>query len=362
MFVEFQTTGNTANEGFGLRAFAYMLDYVLTSTEASRTTAIAQGLSFYNLWTDANPGGWTRRETQGDFNATTQAQLDTVPHRYWAWSQKVIGKVDEPFFHKGFALRHNVWNSVTNGYFSGWMGAFQNPADRTAFGPFDFGRPLNWALTTDSNGAVNFHTLNSHNRTISNDRYIMAAAAGYMFIGNIDQGCFWAVTDGTTLPIHEFPTSSAIPMLGLSGSGDNAAALTRHDLRVHVHKYDSGAGPAHNQLSSFSQQLNSDSAAAPNTTNFLNLYPSSLANQGFLDRFDINGKKSTALYPIIIGNPIRGNAYQTTEGILLLSGQNHETGQTFYVGSARYYKFVCSHDRANRAPAFAGLVLGIPVR
>jgi hypothetical protein len=171
-----------------------------------------------------------------------------------------------------------------------------------------------------------------------------------------------AVVDATTLPIHQYATSSAIPMLAITGAGENSSSNSRHDLRVHVHKYDSGAGTSYNQLSSFSQQINGDSTAAPSTTNFLSLYPSSISNQGFLDRFDVDGKRSTALYPIIIGNPIRGNAYQTTEGILLLSGQSHETGQTFYVGSARYYKFVCSHDRANRAPAFAGLVLGIPVR
>lgn len=359
MFVEFQTTGSTAN-GFGLRAFAYMLDYVMTSTVASKTTAINQGLQFYVEWSDANPGGWTRRETSNDF-----VSGGTVPGHHWAWSQPVIGKQDLPFFHKGFALRWNggAGNNGSNNYFGGYMGAFQNPADRTVFAPFDFARPLNHNYMFDFALGARFDALNSSLRRVDDDRYVMAAAQGYMFIGNITQGTFWAVVDGTTLPINQFSSSASIPMLGLSGMQQTpTASLARHDLRVHVHKYDSGSGPTYNQLSSFSQQINGDNTAAPNTQNFLNLYPSSAVNQGFLDRFDEDGKKSTALYPIIIGNPIRGNAYQTTEGILLLSGQNHETGQTFYVGNARYYKFVCSHDRVNRAPAFAGLVLGIPVR
>lgn len=360
MFVEFQTTNSGDSTGRGLRAFAYMLDYVLTSNTASRTTAISQGLDFFIEWTNENPGGWTRRETSGDFSSTS-----ATPGQHWAWSQPVIGKPDQAFFHKGFALRWNngTSNSLINNYFNGFMGAFQNPSSRTAFAAFDFARPLNHNFTTAGDSSVRYDALNSHNRSVFQDRYIFAAAEGYMFIGNITQGTFWAVVDGTTLPIHQYPTSSSIPMLGLTGMQQSAStALTRHDLRVHVHKYDSGSGPTYNQLSSFSQQINGDSTAAPNTQNFLSLYPSSLTNQGFLDRFDEDGKKSTALYPIIIGNPIRGNAYQTTEGLLLLSGQNHETGQTFYVGPSRYYKFVCSHDRANRAPAFAGLVLGIPVR
>ena len=362
MFVEFQTAGVSTAGGAGLRAFAYMLDYVMTSNVDRRTTAIAQGLSFYVEHSTENPGGWTRRETVGDFDSTSG-----TPNQWWAWSQPVIGKQDLPFFHKGFALRFNTGatgaSGGNNNYFNGFMGAFQDPANRNTFAPFDFARPLNHNFTTSSIANVRFDTLNSHLRRVSDDRYVMAAAEGYMFIGNITQGTFWAVVDGTTLPINQFSSSASIPMLGLSGMQQtDSTSLTRHDLRVHVHKYDSGSGTTYNQLSSFSQQLNGDNAAAPNTTNFLHLYPSSLSNQGFLDRFDEDGKKSTALYPIIIGNPIRGNAYQTAEGILLLSGQNHETGQTFYVGSARYYKFVCSHDRANRAPAFAGLVLGIPIR
>lgn len=361
MFVQFQAANSGNGTGNGLRAFVYMLDYVMAGSSTntqSRATAIAQGLTNFTEWSTENPGGWTRRENVGDFNSTL-----AEPAHYWAWSQPVIGKSTEAFFQKGFALRWNVGaGSNFNNYFNGWMGSFQDPASRTTFAPFDFGRPLNWPFTTGATNAVNYASLNSNNRQVHLDRYVMAAAEGYMFIGNIDQGTFWSVVDATTLPIHEFPTSSAIPMLAITGAGDNGIALTRHDLRVHVHKYDSGAGTSHNALSSFSQQINGDSTAAPSTTAFLNLYPSSLTDRGFLDRFDTDGKRSTALYPIIIGNPIRGNAYQTTEGLLLLSGQNHETGQTFYVGPARYYKFVCSHDRTNRAPAFSGLVLGIPVR
>lgn len=357
MFVEFKVSNSDSITGYGLRAWVHMLDYVLTSNSASLTNAINYGLDYYTVWSDQNTGDWTRRVTSGDFSSTSSS-----PGDYWAWSQPVIGKSTQPFFHKGFALRWNRRSADENNYFQGYMGAFQDPSDRDAFGPFDFGRPLNWAFTNNYTGATNFSTLNSNNRYVHEDRYIMAAAEGYMFIGNVDQGTFWSVVDGTTLPIHEFSTSSSIPMLAITGAGNNSTSLTRHDLRVHVHKYDSGSGTAYNQLSSFSQQINGDSTAAPNTQNFLNLYPSSLSNQGFLDRYDEDGKKSTALYPIIIGNPIRGNAYQTTEGILLLSGQNHETSQTFYVGPARYYKFVSSHDRVNRAPEFAGLTVGVPVR
>lgn len=356
MFVEFQAA-DVANPDRGVRSWAYMLDYVMTgsaSSVASRDTALSIGSPpVFTEWTNANPGGWTRRSSTGEFS---------VVGNNWTWSQPCIGMPDQAFYHKGFGLVINAINVNNTNYFNGYMGAFQDPASRTNFAPFDFARPLNWAYTSQSPTSTNFSVLNSPLRFVYQDRYVMAAAEGYMFVGNIDQGTFWAVVDGTALPIHQFATSSAIPMLGLTGAGDNSSALARHDLRVHVHKYDSGAGESHNQLSSFSQQLNGDSTAAPSTTAFLNLYPSSLTNRGFLDRFDVDGKRSTALYPIIIGNPILGNAYQTTEGLLLLSGQNHATGQTFYVGSARYYKFVCSHDRANRAPAFAGLVLGIPVR
>jgi len=56
MFVEFKTTTSSTGTGSGLRAFAYMLDYVLTSTTASRTTAIAQGLQYYIEWSTANDG------------------------------------------------------------------------------------------------------------------------------------------------------------------------------------------------------------------------------------------------------------------------------------------------------------------
>jgi hypothetical protein len=360
MFVEFQASNNgSTGNGNGLRSFAYVLDYVLTSNASSLTTAINQGLVYYVVYSDQNPGLWTRRETVGDFDSSA-----TAPGEYWAYSQRVIGKPDQAFYHKGFALR---WNAGTtsvgfNNYFNGFMGAFQDPADRTNFASFDFARPLNWPLTNTATNSVSFAHLNSNNRSVSADRYIMSAAEGYMFIGNLDQGTFWAVVDGTTLPIHEYTSSAAIPMLGLTGAGDNGNSLTRHDLRIHVHKYDSGAGTAYNQLSSFNQQINGDSTSAPNTVNFLNLYPSSLANQGFPNRFDADGKRTTALYPIIIGNPIRGNAYQTTEGLLILSGQDHVTGQTFYVGSSRYYKFVCTHDRTNRLPAFSGLTIGVPIR
>lgn len=357
MFVEFQAAANVVADR-GVTSWAYMLDYVMTgsaSSVASRDTALQNGAAVFTEWTNANPGGWTRRSSTGNFSVVGNS---------WTWSQPCIGMPDQAFYHKGFGLVMNTINSGASNYFNGFMGAFQDPASRTNFAPFDFARPLNWAygFGAGSNTSVDYSVLNSPVRYVYQDRYVMAAAEGYMFIGNIDQGTFWAVVDGTALPIHQFATSSAIPMLAITGAGNNGTGLTRHDLRVHVHKYDSGAGESHNQLSSFSQQLNGDSTAAPSTTAFLNLYPSSLTNQGFLDRFDVDGKRSTALYPIIIGNPIRGNAYQTTEGLLLLSGQNHATGQTFYVGSARYYKFVCTHDRANRAPAFAGLVLGIPVR
>lgn len=353
MFVEFRPTSAGSLTGF--RSWAYMLDYVMTgsaSSVISRTAALATGATVFTEWSTANPGGWTRRSSLGDF---------TAAGNQWTWSQSVIGMPDQAFYHKGFGLWH-ISDSSDNNYFNAYMGSFQDPASRTNFAAFDFGRPLNWQFGGNTVASGDFSTLSGDRRRVHNDRYVMAAAQGYMFVGNIDQGTFWAVVDGTALPIHQYATSSAIPMLGLTGAGNAGVTLTRHDLRVHVHKYDSGSGASHNQLSSFSQQLNGDSTAAPNTTAFLNLYPSSLANQGFLNRFDVDGKRSTALYPIIIGNPILGNAYQTTEGILLLSGQGHETGQTFYVGSARYYKFVCSHDRINRAPQFSGLVLGIPVR
>lgn len=356
MFIQFQTNDTGLSNGYGLNAWVDMVNYALTSNTSSLTSAISKGLQNYNVWTDQNPGDWTLRESSGTFNSSS-----SNPGHYRAWSQSVIGKPDQAFFHKGFAVRWNE-RSNNNNYFNGWMGAFQDPSSRTNFAPFDFGRPLNTNYTTSSTTASTFAVLNSNFRKISDDRYVVAAAEGYMFIGNMDQGTFWAVVDGTTLPIHEYTTSSAIPMLGFSGLGPNSSSLTRHDLTVHVHKYDSGSGLAYNQLSSFAQTINGDSTAAPSSVNFLNLYPSSLTNQGFLDRYDEDGKKSTALYPIIIGNPIRGNAYQTTEGLLILSGQNHETGQTFYVGPARYFKFVCTHDRVNRNPAFSGLTLGIPVR
>ena len=354
MFIEFQT--NSTGTGQGLIPFANIIDYAMTNTAESLSTA-QPNLSYYQLFSDANPGAWTRRVTVGTFSAV---------NNYWAWSQSVTGKPDQAFFHKGFALRYNTDASspTSNNYYQGYMGAFQDPASRTTFAAFDFARPLNHNFTTNTTTAVRYDTLSGSLRAIYLDRFIVSAANGYLFIGNVTQGTFWAVCNGTALPIHQFSTSASIPMIGLTGLGDISTGTipTRHDLRVHVHKYDSGSGTAYNQLSSFDQQLNSDSTAAPNNTNFLNLYPSSLANQGFLDRYDADGKKTTAIYPIIIGNPIKGNAYQTVDGLVILSGQNHETGQTFYIGANRYYKFVCTHDRTSRQPAFAGLTIGVPIR
>jgi hypothetical protein len=358
MFVEVRVNNTGSNTGSGISTFANLLDYVLAGNQSSLTNAQNNGgFQYFNEWSNENPGAWDRRETNGNFTSTS-----STPGHYFAWSQKINGKLDQAFFHKGFAFRWNSLNANANNAFGGYMGSFQSTVSRTTFGAFDFGRSLNWAYTTNINTGANFAALNSNLRYIYQDNYIIAAAEGYMFIGNIDQGTFWAVTDGTALPIHQYTSSSSIPMIGLSGSGVNGSSNTRHDLTIHVHKYDTGSGSTYNQLSSFYQQVNSDNAAAPNTTNFLNLYPSSLINSGFLDRFDEDGKKTTALYPIIVGNPIKGNAYQTVEGIIILSGQGHQTGQTFYVGSARYYKFVCTHDRVSRAPAYSGLTIGIPIR
>ena len=36
------------------------------------------------------------------------------------------------------------------------------------------------------------------------DRFIVSAANGYLFIGNVTQATFWAVCNGTALPIHQF--------------------------------------------------------------------------------------------------------------------------------------------------------------
>jgi hypothetical protein len=359
MFLEFQTLDSGVNRGFGLDAFAHLLHYVLTNDTAARTaalsTAITGGLAFLNEWSTENPGGWVRRELNSSsfFNSSTSS-----PGLYWAWSQPVQGKPDQAFYHKGFAIRWNERSSGVPNYFNGFMGSFQDFSNRTAFAPFDFARPLNVNLSFGSTSG-RFDTLNA--ASIFSDRYVFAAGQGYMFIGNITQATFWAVVDATTLPIHEYPGSSAIPMVGLSGLGVAGSSNVRHDLHVSVHKYDSGAGATFNQLSSFTQMLNSDSATAINTQQFLRLYPQSLA-AGLPDRFDEDGKRSPAIYPIILGNPILGNAYQTVEGLVLVSGQNHETGQTFYIGPTRYYKFVCTHERANRTPATASLTIGIPVR
>lgn len=351
MFIEFQVA-NQSNHG-GIYAWARMLDFAMTGNATSFNEANSAGLTYYKLWTNANPGGWTSRSKIGPFNAAGNT---------WNWSQPVIGKQDIPFFHKGFGLRLNVLSSANN-YFQGFMGAFQNPADRNAHAAFDQGRSLNANYTTNTVTTARFDALNSNNRFAFQDRYIVSAAEGYVFIGNVTQCTFWAVVDGTALPIHQFATSSSIPMIGLSGmQPDTGVTNTRHDLTVHVHKYDSGSGASYNTLSSFNQVVSSDSGAAPSTTNFLNLYPSSVSGLSLLDRFDEDGKKSTALYPIIVGNPIRGNAYQTTEGTLLVSGQSHETGQTFYVGPSRYYKFTCTHDRVARNSVFSGLTIGVPVR
>lgn len=352
MFIEFQVA-NQGSHG-GIYAWARMLDFAMTGNATSFNEANSAGLTYYKLWTNANPGGWTARDRIGTFASASDL---------WAWSQPVIGKQDIPFFHKGFGLRLNAVNSTQNNYFQGYMGAFQNPANRNAYAAFDQARPLNANYNTEPGTTVRYDALNSYNRKVFQDRYIVSAAEGYVFIGNVTQCTFWAVVDGTALPIHQFATSSSIPMIGLSGmQQDSGTSLTRHDLMVHVHKYDSGSGATYNTLSSFTQVVSSDSTFPPSTQNFLNLYPSSVSGLSLLDRFDEDGKKSTALYPIIVGNPIRGNAYQTTEGTLLVSGQSHETGQTFYVGPSRYYKFTCTHDRTSRRSDFSGLTIGVPVR
>jgi len=254
MFIEFQTTDT--GSGRGLIPFANIIDYAMTNTAESLSTA-QPNLSYYQLFSDANPGAWTRRETVGTFSTV---------NNYWAWSQSVTGKSDQAFFHKGFALRYNgdATTTIANNYYNGFMGAFQDPASRTTFAGFDFARPLNHNFTTSTGGiTARYDTLSSSVRGIYQDRFIVSAANGYLFIGNVTQATFWAVCNGTALPIHQFSTSASIPMIGLTGLGDATTSLTRHDLRVHVHKYDSGSGTAYNELSSFNQQLNSDSTAAP---------------------------------------------------------------------------------------------------
>jgi len=154
-----------------------------------------------------------------------------------------------------------------------------------------------------------------------------------MFIGNLTMGNFWAVVDATVLPTHQYASSNAIPMLGFSGMGQNASANVRNELTVHVHKYDSGNEATYNTLLSTTQTISSDSTTTIVNQNFLSMYPySGNSLSAYANKFDVDGKRSTTVYPIIIGNPIKGNSFQSAAGLVLLGGQNHETGQTFYVG------------------------------
>lgn len=360
MFIRFKPSAQGYDFGYGIHALAHWLDYALSGNTSSRATAIAYSTS-YREYSTANAGNWVSRFKNGGFNSTTYNAGHT-----WAWSQSVVDKPDQPFFHKGFAVRCNVFDAADgadNNCLQGYMGSFQDQAGRNNVGSFDYGRPLNTNYTTNISGNTRHDTIAGNFRKVSDSEWIVAAAQGYMFLGNLTRGTFWAVMDGTVLPIHEYTTSAAIPMIGLSGmQHDGSTALTKHWLRVLVHKYDSGSGAGYNQLISLNQDMNSDSSTPPNSANFLKLYPTSASNQGLLDRFDSEGKKTTALYPFIIGNPILGNAYQTADGIVLLSGQNHETGQTFYIGSARYFKFVCTHDYDFKQSQYSGLTIGIPIR
>ena len=357
MFIRFKPNNTGDDQGYGLNVLARWVDYALAGNTDSRTFAIANS-STYREYSTANGGNWTRRQSSGTFSSTS-----TSPGQYWVWSQNVVDKPDQAFFHKGFAIRWNQDGSYTN-YWQGYMGAFQDPSDRNNFADFDFARPLNTNFNTNTTSTTRYDSIQGQTGLRPYEvEWIVAAAQGYMVLGNLTRGTFWAVMDGTVLPIHEYTTSAAIPMIGLSGmQHSSSTSLTEHWLRVLVHKYDSGSGTSYNQLTSLTQDMNSTSTTAPDASNFLKLYPTSASNKGFLDRFDAEGKKTTALYPFIIGNPIKGNAYQTADGIVLLSGQNHETGQTFYIGSARYFKFVCTHDYSLKRSEFSGLTIGIPIR
>lgn len=358
MFIRFKPSTQGGDDfGGGLRCLANWLDYALSGNTTSRSLAISLS-SNYREYSTANAGNWTSVTKTGDFDSTA-----AYPGHAWIWSQSVVDKPDQPFFRKGFAIRWNERGNKHN-YWQGYMGAFQDQSDRSAYAAFDYGRPLNSNFTTNTNDTGSrYDCINGSFARVYDSEWIVAAATGYVVLGNLSRGTFWAVMDGTVLPIHEYTTSAAIPMIALSGAQHSSStSLTKYWLRVHVHKYDSGSGSSYNSLTSTVQDMNSDATDAPNATNFLKLYPTSASNQGFLDRFDSEGKKTTALYPFIIGNPIKGNAYQTADGIVLLSGQNHETGQTFYIGSARYFKFVCTHDYNSKQSQYSGLTLGIPIR
>jgi len=56
MFIEFQTTDT--GSGRGLIPFANIIDYAMTNTAESLSTA-QPNLSYYQLFSDANPGAWT---------------------------------------------------------------------------------------------------------------------------------------------------------------------------------------------------------------------------------------------------------------------------------------------------------------
>ena len=365
MFLECSFPSTSEQTGWGLRELAYTLDYALTNTAASKTTAQATGTTITELST-SSPGNWVRRQTLGDFNPSAQGA--TYGGVAWAWSQPVTGKPDQAFYHKGFGLAFNHRGQLgntnpPNNYYQGYMGAFQNAADKNAFATFDSFRPLNWPYTTAATETVSHATLSGDRRFVYQDKYIIAAAQGYMFIGNLTMGNFWAVVDATVLPTHQYASSNAIPMLGFSGLGQNiTTGNTRNELTVLVHKYDSGNEATYNALLSTTQTISSDSATTIVNQNFLSMYPySGNSLSAYANKFDVDGKRSTTVYPIIIGNPIKGNSFQSAAGLVLLGGQNHETGQTFYVGNTRYYKFVCTHD-INKSTATATLTLGIPIK
>lgn len=330
MFAEFVINDNTYS---GTKTLITLVEGLANNNTAGISAGSGQCSFYFNYGTTV-AGGWaTQAKNFGAGQSTPNVTL----------AAPVTGKTDLPGFRKGFGLRTNSETYQAAGNISGFMGSFQG-ANTAAYSSFDFDRALNHIGSGETAGAgygSRRDSLTGGNGQPYGKRFIMSVTDKYLFLGCIDTRCFYYVGNASPFPLHDYASSLSIPMIGITGQGNSNNS--EYNLFVHTSKYATGDTSTYNSLLSTNQDLTISNQAGTSDY-FLRMYPSSQQDQFMRDRYNQHGNREPAVYPMIVGNPYRGNPWQIADGLVVLSGQNHYTGQVFYVGDRRYYKMVCTHN------------------
>jgi hypothetical protein len=349
MFVEFVPT--TADGTGGTKTFIKILNAVATGNNVLKAEATTSTYcSFYHEYS-TGAGGWTEKLI---YAGPTEQTPKTEIHA------PVAGKADKPAYRKGFAVRTNSTTYNNHGNLSGFLGSFAtSDIEATTYGNFDYARPLNFLGAGEAgNEAPNRRDSIDQWGTVAGKRWVISVNQSFIFVGCVTNRTFWYVGNASASIVHGYPNSDAVPMIGLSGmgNGDN----TQYYLQAHLHKYQPGVNISRfNNLLSTSQDITVTTGDSYNNfnDNLIKMYPNSTSESFISDRYNRYGNQSTAVYPFMLGNHLRGNAWQIPEGIVLLSGKNHQTGEVFYVSGRRYYKFSCTHNESDTRNR--GLNIGI---